>query len=135
MAEPGQSGVLAVPACWLSGQWLALWESGFEMERQGMVRVRRLLCAQIKRDENKQKDGRNKSKSRENLGKSFVLRKSQDSSLGCGKTGVTRPCPGRALGSAGLEAQSETEAKAQDWIQGGLLSIPGQPKNSLWVSS
>jgi hypothetical protein len=27
------------------------------------------------------------------------------------------------------------ELKAQDRIQGGILSIPGQPKNSLWVSS
>lgn len=111
MAEPEQSRVLGVPACLLSGE-LALWGSEFELERQGRVRVRRLLCAQVKRDESKQKGERNKSNSQEDLGKSFGLRKSQDSSLGCGRTGITRPCPGRALGNAGLEAQSETEAKS-----------------------
>lgn len=54
-AEPEQSGVLATPGCLLSGE-LELWESGFELERQGRVRIKRLLCAQVKRDEGKQED-------------------------------------------------------------------------------
>lgn len=33
-AEPEQTGVLATPGCLLSGE-LELWESGFELERQG----------------------------------------------------------------------------------------------------
>lgn len=54
-AEPGQSGALATPGCLLSGE-LELRESGFELERQGRVRIRRLLSAQVKRDDGKQED-------------------------------------------------------------------------------
>lgn len=56
------SGVLATPGWLLSGE-LELWDSGLGLERQGRVRIRRLLCAQVKRKEGKQEDWRNKSQS------------------------------------------------------------------------
>lgn len=64
---------------WLAAEWRAgvvglSWRGREGLELGG--------CSALSKQ-----DRRNKSKSREDLGKSFVLRKSRDSSLGCGRTG------------------------------------------------
>lgn len=48
-AKPEQSQVPAVLGCLLSRE-LEPWESGFEGKKQERVRVRRLLCALVRRD-------------------------------------------------------------------------------------
>lgn len=61
---------------WLSAEWTAGVVGSGWRGREGLDNVRRLLCAQVKRDGGGQKARRNKPKSREDPGKSFVLRKS-----------------------------------------------------------